>query len=206
VESRVASFLERGLGAEGEVLASVSAALPDDVRSALPQELRDALAPRAPAAAAAAAGPADPWSPNGSAYAASGNGEAKPLATWTITSMDEEDGGFPATAAPASGPRALEREVDAEPPASAATVAASQAAAELVDIQAAVVAVRGRLAELQGNGDAAAAGIVRLNLREAAAGLAMRLRQRAPGGGEGGVAQAVAEAEALLVEVEALAR
>lgn len=198
MESRVATFLQRGLGAENEVIASVAEALPQEVKDALPAEVREALlTPRE----VPGAGGAEAWA------ASAGNGTAGqtgPTATWTISSMDEDDAQFPqfpVSASPGGG-----EEVDDGPPATAATVAASQVAAELVEIQAAVVAVQGRLSDLQSNTDDAKRNILKLNVKEAAAGLATRLRQRAPtpAGADATVTSAVAEAEALLGDVEAL--
>ena len=75
LEDRVVDYLQKGTEAEGEVLGSVAAVLPEPLKDALPEPLKEALRPR----------PAPAAQPGGAAA-----GRAKPLATWTITSDTEE--------------------------------------------------------------------------------------------------------------------
>jgi hypothetical protein len=198
VESRMAGFLERGLGAENEIVTQMDTILPREIKDAMPEELRQAmLMPREV--------------PSSSVDAF--DGTDKPLATWTITSMDEEDGTterfYSASMQAASGSTSAPgpSNVDDEPPASAATVAASQAAAELVEIQSAVMSVREQLSTLQSNADASKIPMIKLNLREAAQSLNRRLDQRsvvADNGADSAATVAVEEARALLIEVEGM--
>lgn len=87
-----------------------------------------------------------------------------------------------------------------------AALAANQVAAELVEIQTAVVAVKDALTALKTNAEPSKEGMLRLNLREASQGLQGRLQQTRPGSrsSDAAVDQAVEEAEALLGEVNAL--
>jgi hypothetical protein len=177
-EARVAAFLEAGLGAENTVIDAVAPLVPDSVRAALPAELADLLLTPRPTSAAGAA--------------AAAAGAARPIATWTITSDDEDDGA-------AIGAMAAARAAGADTaPVSPAAVAASQAAAELVGVQGAVAAVRTRLVELAANADPARAAMLKLNLSEAASDLEQRLRQRSPGG-DGAAAAAALRGQVAVV-------
>lgn len=197
VEDRLVTFLERGLVAENEAIATVSDVIPEDVKSVLPEELRKAILTPRPIPSEEAA--TSEWG-----TAATAESDAKPLATWTITSMDEDDKQFGGRSTASSTGMATG---DKEAPASATTVAASQAAAELVEIQAAVFAVRESLSALQTNPDASREGMLKLNLREAVQSLSRRLEQCGPAtssSSDNGVGSAVEEAQALLTEVQAI--
>lgn len=200
----MANFIERGIGAENDVIATASEILPEEIKSALPEEVRKAvLTPRDIPSSAAAA---EPWSTNGGTSTGGAlQADPKPLASWTISSMDEEDSPTRMASSYSSGTTVM---VDLEgeyPPISAATVAASQAAAELVEVQAAVMAVREQLTAMLNNADESSVNMLKLNLREAARNLDQRLQQRAPGAmGDAAAEAAVEEAQALLVEVELL--
>lgn len=88
LEDRVVGYLQKGTDAEGEVLGSVAAVLPEPLKEALPEPLRDALRPRPAGGSASSAG-----------------GSSKPLATWTITSDNEE--GMTEPEAPPMTPAAI---------------------------------------------------------------------------------------------------
>lgn len=196
--------MERGLEAENGVITTINEVIPEEVKSALPEEVRKAVLTPRPIPSAET----DDWT---TAPAPGYGGDGAPMATWTITSMDEEDSstfgpsGNVVTMSTASGTVAA-MEIE-EPPATAATVAASQAAAELVEIQSAVMFVKDQLAALQANTDASKIGMLKLNLREATQSLARRLDQRAvpaAAGSDPAVAAAVEEAQTLLNEVQTL--
>lgn len=200
VEDRVAAFLEKSLGVENEVILRIDDALPQDAKEALPETVKRFLTVR------------EISSERSVEYTTASVGDSKPLATWTITSMDEDDNfvmpaGSSSMAVGRTTVLPLEEEQDAEPPASAATVAESQAAAEMVEIQAAVMAVREQLTALQNNTEPSKVPMIKLNLKEAAQSLERRLEQRSGvlvGNGDGNAAMAVAEAEELLEEVRHL--
>ena len=191
IEDRVAGFLTASLNIENEVIMQIDGVLPQEAKDAMPEPLRNFLTVR-------------------EVTSLDYNADSKPLATWTITSMDEEDGEVMTVQdrVPYSGSRntlAQEEAVDV-PPASAATVAESQAAAEMVEIQSAVMAVREQLDKLQNNKDEAQIPMIKLNLREATQSLARRLEQRSGvlTGKDASAAAAIAEAQELLEEVENL--
>ncbi|KAL4429817.1 hypothetical protein ABPG77_010934 [Micractinium sp. CCAP 211/92] len=180
LEDRVVSYLQKGAAAESEVLGSVGAVLPEQLKEALPEPLKEALRPRAY---------------DGSSGASSNGAGSKPLATWTITSDAEED------------LIVVEEAVEDLPPMTPAAIAASQTAAEVMEVNAAVAALREQLAAMQSNTDPSRQPMIRLNLREAEETLARRLEQMTPEHrtvGDVGVQTALQEAEALLAEVRAL--
>ena len=197
LENRVAVFMERGLEAENEVITTINDVIPEEMKSAIPEEVRKAVLTPRPIPSA----DSDDWT---TAPAPAYGNDAAGMATWTITSMDEDDTrtfgastGYGVTAV---------MEVE-EPPASAATVAASQAAAELVEIQSAVLFVKDQLTALQANTDVSRISMLKLNLREAVQSLARRLDQRAlpaAASADPAVAAAVEEAQVLLDEVNSL--
>ena len=196
--------MERGLIAENDVINAVNEVIPEEMKASLPEEIRNAvLTPRPiPSNDDWTTAPA-PGYGNGAASA------GEPLATWTISSIDEDDNRqFGSSYASNNGAgSAVIVEIDNEPPASAATVAASQAAAELVEIQTAVLFVKDQLAALQSNTDASKTSMLKLNLREGTQSLERRLEQRAvpaSAGGDPAVTAAVEEAQVLLYEVKAL--
>lgn len=179
LEDRVVSYLQKGAAAESEVLGSVGAALPEPLKEALPEPLKEVLRPKAYDGG------------NGAGGGASG----KPLATWTITSDVEEDLVL------------VEEDAEDLPPMTPAAIAASQTAAEVMEVNAAVAALREQLAEMQSNTDPSRRPMIRLNVREAEETLARRLEQMTPEHrtvGDVGVQTALQEAEALLAEVRAL--
>jgi len=173
--------------------------IPDDVKASMPEDLKQAvLTPRnIPSADQGYGASADS---NGAGMSPSL--DTRPMPTWTVSSMDESDQQFPST--PSTSGIAAAEMVYAEAPVSAATVAASQAAAELVEIQSAVLGVREQLSALQTNTDSSKTNMLKLNLREASQALNQRLQQRRGVSSNAEVAAAAAEAEALLVEVESL--
>ncbi|KAL4437359.1 hypothetical protein ABPG75_004498 [Micractinium tetrahymenae] len=180
LEDRVVTYLQKGAAAESEVLGSVGAALPEPLKEALPDPLKEVLRPKA--------------YDGGNGASSSGVAGGKPLATWTITSDVEED-------------VVLVVEEEELPPMTPAAIAASQTAAEVMEVNAAVAALREQLAALQGNTDPSRQSMIRLNLREAEETLARRLEQMAPehrSVGDLGVQAALQEAEGLLAEVRAL--
>ena len=197
LDNRVAVFMERGLEAENEVITTINDVIPEEMKSAIPEEVRKAVLTPRPIPSA----DSDDWT---TAPAPAYGNDAAGMATWTITSMDEDDTrtfgastGYGVTAV---------MEVE-EPPASAATVAASQAAAELVEIQSAVLFVKDQLTALQANTDVSRISMLKLNLREAVQSLARRLDQRAlpaAASADPAVAAAVEEAQVLLDEVNSL--
>ena len=193
----MAVFMERGLEAENDVITTINDVIPEEMKSAIPEEVRKAVLTPRPIPSA----DSDDWT---TAPAPAYGNDAAGMATWTITSMDEDDTrtfgastGYGVTAV---------MEVE-EPPASAATVAASQAAAELVEIQSAVLFVKDQLTALQANTDVSRISMLKLNLREAVQSLARRLDQRAlpaAASADPAVAAAVEEAQVLLDEVNSL--
>ena len=197
LENRVAVFMERGLEAENDVITTINDVIPEEMKSAIPEEVRKAVLTPRPIPSA----DSDDWT---TAPAPAYGNDAAGMATWTITSMDEDDTrtfgastGYGVTAV---------MEVE-EPPASAATVAASQAAADLVEIQSAVLFVKDQLTALQANTDVSRISMLKLNLREAVQSLARRLDQRAlpaAASADPAVAAAVEEAQVLLDEVNSL--
>eukprot|EP00887_Chlorella_sp_A99_P003833 scaffold11.g3833.t1 len=197
VESRVVAYLEKGSSMEGELLGSVSAVLPAPLKDALPQELRDALANPRPAGTDAA---------NGAAASSSGGwSRAQPLATWSLSSADDGEAVF---GPPGGGRAPAAAAPDDEAPMTPQQLAASQIAAEVAEVQAAVLAVTQQLEALQANTDASRANMVRLNLREARQGLSRALEEVAPAargpGASPALAAAIAEAEQLLADVLAV--
>ncbi|EFN59842.1 hypothetical protein CHLNCDRAFT_49694 [Chlorella variabilis] len=185
LEDRVCGYLQKGTDTEAEVLGSVGAVLPDTLKEALPETLKDALKPRSGAGD-------DAWSGSSSSNG-NGSGPPKPLATWTITSDDETV--------------VVVEEEENLPPMTPAAIAASQTAAEVMEVNAAVAALHEQLTALQANTDPSRANMIKLNLREAEQMLAGRLEQMAPSHravGDATVQAAIREAEALLLEVRAL--
>ena len=89
----MAEYLERGASAEREALSTLSAALPEPLRDALPDRLREALTTATAPTAAAPGAPGAPGSSFSSVVAPEGwtssNG-AKPVATWTFSGSDDE--------------------------------------------------------------------------------------------------------------------
>lgn len=205
LEDRVAGCLERGLVAENDVITTINEVIPEEMKASIPEGVRDlVLTPRPiPSSDDWTTAPAPGYS-NGSTPEAT--------ATWTISSMDEDDNrqfgsSFGSSYASNNGAKSAGAvEKDDEPPVSAATVAASQAAAELVEIQTAVLFVKDQLSALQSNSDASKTSMLKLNLREATQSLERRLEQRAvpAAGGDAAVMVAVEEAQALLNEVKTL--
>ena len=214
IEDRIAAFIERGLVAENDVISAVNEVIPEDVKSQLPEEVRSAVLtprplPSSYSSTTSSGANDDDWTTTPTTPYASY--DTKPMATWTITSMDDDsDNG------PSYGTNGATSMVDISnsnsnsnsTTGSTTTVAASQAAAELVEIQSAVLFLQDQLAALQANNDPSRTSMLKLNLREASQSLSRRLEQRAvPAAGSGGdatVAAAVEEANALLSEVETL--
>jgi hypothetical protein len=206
IEDRVAGFLERGLVAENDVITTINEVIPEEMKASIPEEVRNLVLTPRPIPSN------DDWT----TAPAPGYGNvstAEPLATWTISSMDEDNNrqfgsSYASSNGATSGASAvvLVEEIDDEPPASAATVAASQAAAELVEIQTAVLFVKDQLSALQSNTDVSKTSMLKLNLREGTQSLERRLEQRAvpAAGGDIAVTAAIMEAQALLMEVKAL--
>jgi hypothetical protein len=202
LEDRVASFLERGLVAENDVITTINEVIPEEMKASLPEEVRNLVLTPRPIPST------DDWT----TAPAPGYGNASTtdsMATWTISSMDDDDNrrfgsSFASSNGATSGGGMIED--DDEPPASAATVAASQAAAELVEIQTAVLFVKDQLSALQSNTDTSKTSMLKLNLREGTQSLERRLEQRAvpTAGQDNAVTSAVDEAQALLNEVKGL--
>jgi hypothetical protein len=203
LEDRVAGCIERGLVAENDVISTINEVIPEEMKASIPEGVRDLVLTPRPILSN------DDWT-TAPAPGYSNNSTSEPMATWTISSMDEDDNrqfgssyasnnGTTSAAAVAGGD-------NDEPPASAATVAASQAAAELVEIQTAVLFVKDQLSALQSNTDASKTSMLKLNLKEGTQSLQRRLEQRVvpAAGGDAAVMAAVQEAQALLDEVKAL--
>ena len=181
--------------------------IPEEMKAAMSEDLRNAVLTPRPIPSSEAA---DDWT-TAPAPGFSSSSSEKPLATWTISSMDEEDGaatfGGPSSAGrtSSSNGNGSSAEGQQSTPVSPAAVAASQAAAELVEIQTAVLAVKNQLAELQANTDVSRTSMLKLNLREATQSLSGRLEQRAlVVNADPSMAGAVEEAQVLLTEVRSL--
>ncbi|KAL4531413.1 hypothetical protein Ndes2526B_g04465 [Nannochloris sp. 'desiccata'] len=205
LEDRVAGCLERGLVAENDVITTINEVIPEEMKASIPEGVRDLVLTPRPIP------PSDDWT-TAPAPGYSNGSTPEATATWTISSMDEDDNrqfgsSFGSSYASNNGAKSAGAvEKDDEPPVSAATVAASQAAAELVEIQTAVLFVKDQLSALQSNSDASKTSMLKLNLREATQSLERRLEQRAvpAAGGDAAVMVAVQEAQALLNEVKTL--
>ncbi|KAI3429831.1 hypothetical protein D9Q98_010144 [Chlorella vulgaris] len=201
IEDRVVSYLQKGTDTEAGVLDTVAAAIPEPLRDVLPEQIKDVLNRNNSTSSSVNGGFQSDWGSSGAAAAASnGAGSAaQPLATWTISSDDESLTAFD------------EQRMRAEPPSlstlTPAAITATQTAAEVVEVNAAVAAVRMQLSELQGNIDPSRDNMIRLNLREAEDLLGRRLDQMSPAHrsvSDASVQAAIREAEALLSEVRAL--
>ena len=195
VEDRLVTFIERGLEVENEAISAVSGIIPDDVKAALPEDLKKiVLTPRIIPSKDVPATPNDQTT-------STGLSGARPLATWTISSQDELD------TVEFGPPGAALNSDDEEPMANAYNAVESKASAELVDIQAAVVSLRQQLTAYRDNTDPSRSNMLKLNLREATENLSLRLNQRSESSrlssGDGASA-AVEEAEALLAEVKSM--
>lgn len=200
IESRVVTYIEKGTAIEGDIIA----AIPEPIKDALPQPVKDViLAPRPSSNTdnddAIFAYPPTTASSNSTSNNNNGN-----LSTWTISSIDEGDARFPSTAV--GGGNSDDAEFNGPPEIPGAAFMNNQVAAELVEIQTAVVSVKDALEALKSNTEPAKEGMLRLNLREAAQGLSGRLQQTRPGSrtSDSAVDAAIVEAEGLLGEVNAL--
>ncbi|KAL6774013.1 hypothetical protein ACKKBG_A23445 [Auxenochlorella protothecoides x Auxenochlorella symbiontica] len=212
VETRVADYVEKGTALEAGLKAGVASVLPQGIKDAIPATLRESLLGRdtgrgsgdAPASRAEPAAAEKPQSfannllqrqQPAPATAPSSNGASAPgLATWTITT-DEEDG----VARPLS-PGADVSGVGDAPPA---------ILAELAEVLQGVGALKSTLLALRTNGDPALGTMSRLNVREAEETLRRRLQQLSAVHAVSAVpdpevAAAIQEGEALLAESAAL--
>jgi hypothetical protein len=178
---------------EDEILESVSAALPQEVKNALPAELKDLLNQRK------------------GMRGTSTNTSQQQQQQWTYSSsMDaNSDDDYSSTVNGNGSAMVMMNSDDEEaammPMPSPQEIASSQLASELVAGQAAVLAVKARLGDVAGNSDVSKDGMLKLNLREARGNLAGWLEQLTPESrkiSEPPIADAVSEAEDLLAEVD----
>lgn len=177
LEDRIARYVEKGTAVEGDVLETVSAMLPQELKNALPDDVKNALLRSKRL---------------DDTYTNTSVSNGKPIATWTFSSVEVQssDDEFAITI-----------------PATGTDVAADQVLAELEAGQTAATALRERLAELAANADPSRDGMLRLNVREAEGSLARWLEQLSPSSRnmrDPPVADAVKEAESLLAEVQTL--
>ncbi|RMZ56561.1 hypothetical protein APUTEX25_001408 [Auxenochlorella protothecoides] len=212
VETRVADYVEKGTALEAGLKAGVASVLPQGIKDAIPATLRESLLGRdtgrgsgdAPASRAEPAAAEKPQSfannllqrqQPAPATAPSSNGASAPgLATWTITT-DEEDG----VARPLSPGADVSGAGDAPP----------AILAELAEVLQGVGALKSTLLALRTNGDPALGTMSRLNVREAEETLRRRLQQLSAVHAVSAVpdpevAAAIQEGEALLAESAAL--
>lgn len=170
----MADYVEKGTALEAGLKAGVASVLPQGIKDAIPATLRDSLLGRdtgrgsgdAPASRAEPAAAEKPQSfannllqrqQPAPATAPSSNGASAPgLATWTITT-DEEDG----VARPLSPGADVSGAGDAPP----------AILAELAEVLQGVGALKSTLLALRTNGDPALGTMSRLNVREAEVGL-----------------------------------
>lgn len=189
------TFMERGLEVENEAISVVSGIIPEDVKAALPEDLKKiVLTPRIIPSK-------DAIPVTDDEQTTSSSSGARPLATWTISSQDELD-------TVQFGPSGVAiNSDDEETMVPAYNAVESKAAAELVDIQAAVISLRQHLTAYRDNVDPSRNNMLKLNLREATENLSLRLNQRSETSmttSSDGASAAVEEAEALLAEVKAI--
>lgn len=200
IEDRVAGLLEKGLDVENGVIDTISGAIPEELRNSIPEPVKELLLTKrtVPSQDAAQTGTAGMGATN------------KPLATWTISSIDTDDDslvyGSPLQgSAGANGSNGMENDVDEmEQVVSPAAMAKSQAAAELIEIQTAVYGLKECIDMLKKNDDPSKVNMLKFNIREASQNVSQRLEQGAAVTGPGAgaeVSSAVNEARALLVEV-----
>lgn len=203
IEDRVAGLLEKGLDVENGVIETISGVIPEDVRNSIPDPVKELLLTKRTV-------PSQNVAQQGGSSTAGMGTNNKPLATWTISSVDTDDDsmvyGSPLQgSAGENGSNGMED--DTEQVVSPAAMAKSQAAAELIEIQTAVYGLKECIDMLKKNDDPSKVNMLKLNIREASQNVAQRLEQGAavtgPGAGAD-VASAVNEARALLVEVESI--
>lgn len=187
LENKVAGMVEKGIGAENGIIDTVSGIVPDGVKDSMPAELKELLLTRRDM-------PGDD---------VPGSREAKPLATWTISSVDEDSDNDMVYGRQGIGGNGAIAEEEAM---TTMTVAESQAAAELVEIQMSVSSLKETIDAMKANTDESKKNMLKLNMREARQNLSEKLDECSStrSAGTPDVMAAVSEAKALLSEVDIL--
>jgi len=202
MEDRVAELLEKGLDVENGVIETISGVIPEDMRNSIPEPMKELLLTKRKV----------PSQDGQTGAAGMGTNNNKPLATWTISSVDTDDDSLvygsplPQSSAGANGSNGMGND-EMEQVVSPAAVAKSQAAAELIEIQTAVFGLKECIDVLKKNDDPSKVNMLKLNIKEASQNVSQRLEQGAAVTGPGAgaeVSSAVEEARALLVEVESI--
>lgn len=187
----MAQFVEKGIDIENDMIGTLAGMLPDDVKESLPGEVRDVLlTPRRIAQ-------------NEEENTRSVPSPGAPLATWTITSIDEDE--VDVNGAQYGGSQQYGGEEDAMV-VSPVSMAQSQAAAELMEIQESVTNLRECIEKLNNNNEQSKRNMLKLNVREAKDNVAQRLEQvsSVSRSGDPDVRAAMEEASQLLQEVESM--
>ena len=81
MEDRVAELLEKGLDVENGVIETISGVIPEDMRNSIPEPMKELLLTKRKV----------PSQDGQTGAAGMGTNNNKPLATWTISSVDTDD-------------------------------------------------------------------------------------------------------------------